>query len=273
MSYTYLLEQGEESSAESFLDIPQCVLSRLNLIAGKSCCKGSGTESCQSSQFGIMSPPSMELRGGEKSMSSAEDSRAKTSQALARGPESQANEAGFGQKWPESLAKYDPNTHSWRTPQCLLFEDSTECLETFPRWGSMLNGELWERTMSQLRTAETESGLWPTPCASEARQGYQNRNNGKKGTQESLSTKVMDAEKFATPQSRDWRSPAGKLDRWNNPDRSRNLNDQIGGQLNPNWVEWLMGWPIGWTDLNPLEMDKFQQWQHLHGEFLEVEND
>lgn len=24
-----------------------------------------------------------------------------------------------------------------------------------------------------------------------------------------------------------------------------------GGQLNPDWVEWLMGWPIGWTDLAP----------------------
>jgi len=23
-----------------------------------------------------------------------------------------------------------------------------------------------------------------------------------------------------------------------------------GGQLNPTWVEWLMGFPIGWTDLN-----------------------
>jgi hypothetical protein len=25
--------------------------------------------------------------------------------------------------------------------------------------------------------------------------------------------------------------------------------------------------------LGPLETDKFQQWQHSHGEFLEVEND
>ena len=24
-----------------------------------------------------------------------------------------------------------------------------------------------------------------------------------------------------------------------------------GGQLNPTWVEWLMGFPPGWTDLNP----------------------
>ena len=40
---------------------------------------------------------------------------------------------------------------------------------------------------------------------------------------------------------------------------------EAGGQLNPDWVEWLMGWPIGWTDLKPLGMDKFQQWLHLHG--------
>jgi DNA (cytosine-5)-methyltransferase 1 len=25
------------------------------------------------------------------------------------------------------------------------------------------------------------------------------------------------------------------------------------GKLNPDWVEWLMGWPIGWTDLEPIE--------------------
>jgi hypothetical protein len=45
------------------------------------------------------------------------------------------------------------------------------------------------------------------------------------------------------------------------------------GYLSPMWTEWLMGWPIGWTDLKPLETDKFQQWQHSHSEFLEVEND
>lgn len=38
-----------------------------------------------------------------------------------------------------------------------------------------------------------------------------------------------------------------------------------GGSLNPPWVEWLMGWPIEWTALKPLETDKFQQWLHSHG--------
>lgn len=44
-------------------------------------------------------------------------------------------------------------------------------------------------------------------------------------------------------------------------------NDQIGGQLNPEWVEWLMGWPIGWTASHVLETDKFQEWQNAHGNF------
>jgi DNA (cytosine-5)-methyltransferase 1 len=41
----------------------------------------------------------------------------------------------------------------------------------------------------------------------------------------------------------------------------------VGGPLNPPWVEWLMGWPLGWTDLKPLEMDKFQKWRQQHGNY------
>jgi len=35
------------------------------------------------------------------------------------------------------------------------------------------------------------------------------------------------------------------------------LATHAGGKLNPMWVEWLMGWPLAWTDLKPLETDKF----------------
>jgi hypothetical protein len=34
------------------------------------------------------------------------------------------------------------------------------------------------------------------------------------------------------------------------------LATHAGGKLNPMWVEWLMGWPLGLTDLKPLGMDK-----------------
>jgi hypothetical protein len=37
------------------------------------------------------------------------------------------------------------------------------------------------------------------------------------------------------------------------------------GALNPSWVEWLMGWPIGWTDCAPLGTDRFRSWQRSHG--------
>ena len=96
--------------------------------------------------------------------------------------------------------------------------------------------------------------MWPTPCASEARQGLQIRREGKKGSQQSLSTAVV----FATPQARDYRT--GQQSRWENPERTRNLNDQIGGQLNPTWVELLMGWPENWTYIETISHVKYLQW-------------
>ena len=33
----------------------------------------------------------------------------------------------------------------------------------------------------------------------------------------------------------------------------RSLRTDVAGQLNPTWVEWLQGFPIGWTDLNASE--------------------
>jgi hypothetical protein len=29
--------------------------------------------------------------------------------------------------------------------------------------------------------------------------------------------------------------------------------EAIGGQMNPQWVEWLMGFPLEWTDLEDSE--------------------
>lgn len=45
MSYTYLLESGEVSSAECYSDMPVSVLSRLSRSAERFCCKDNATES------------------------------------------------------------------------------------------------------------------------------------------------------------------------------------------------------------------------------------
>jgi hypothetical protein len=52
-------------------------------------------------------------------------------------------------------------------------------------------------------------------------------------------------ETWASPAARDWRSGRGRSDNGHTPQ----LPEQVGGQLNPTWVEWLMGFPLGWTDL------------------------
>ncbi len=39
----------------------------------------------------------------------------------------------------------------------------------------------------------------------------------------------------------------------------------VFGKPTPENFEYLMGWPSGWTDLKPLEMDKFQLWLQAHG--------
>jgi hypothetical protein len=38
------------------------------------------------------------------------------------------------------------------------------------------------------------------------------------------------------------------------------LNAEVGGSLNPPWVEWLMGWPINWTSMEPLPPATWAVW-------------
>lgn len=95
--------------------------------------------------------------------------------------------------------------------------------------------------------------LWPTPRANEYKDTLQSvpqsrlKDPGKCNLTQAIAMELM----FATPCARDYRT--GQRKRYDNPGRANNLNDQIGGQLNPTWVEWLMGFPPGWTDLNASE--------------------
>jgi hypothetical protein len=45
----------------------------------------------------------------------------------------------------------------------------------------------------------------------------------------------------------------------------RRLVALSGGSITPELWEWLMGLPVGWTDLQPLETRRFQQWLSAHG--------
>jgi hypothetical protein len=45
----------------------------------------------------------------------------------------------------------------------------------------------------------------------------------------------------------------------------KNRQWRNGRKPNPKWIDWLMGWPVAWTLLMPLETDKYQQWCASHG--------
>jgi hypothetical protein len=175
-----------------------------------------------------MSRDSTDDHGEELLMSYRAAFPAKTSRSPEKEQESAENGADSGEKWRELSVRYDPDTSSWKTHRCLFPEVLPSSSVTLPRWGMMRDGELWERATPARLTCGTASGLWPTPTAQDA------KNNGGASQQER---------------------------------NTMPLNAQVGGSLNPTWVEWLMGWPLGWTDLKPSEMDRFQQWLQSHGEF------
>jgi len=191
-------------------------------------------------------------------MSSVEDFRVRTSLSLAQARALTGLDQGCGPRWRALLGRYDPSTSSLKTSQLSLLADSAACLVTLPRWGMMRGGECWELAPWALRTAEIGSGLGlilPTPTV------HGNHNAPKVGTKRGagLSTAVK---MLPTPTAQICKNngSASHLRRNTLP-----LDAVAGGPLNPTWVEWLMGWPIGWGGLEPLAMDRCRSWQRAHG--------
>ena len=237
MSYIYLQEQGEVSSAECFSDIPASALSKSKSIQEKCYSNDNETESCRDSRSGMTCKPSTGSRGEGKSMSSVVDSHAKTSQQQDRVQELKELEVAYGARWHASFAKFDPDTHSWKTAQCSLLGGLELFSETWPRWGIMRNGECWALDVLGDATTAREYGCWlTTPTCTNM-----------KGT--------IPSKKFS-----EGRLPAPSQ-----------LAKDAGGKPCPKWGEWLMAWPIGWTGLEPLETGRFQEWLQMHSKFFQDE--
>jgi len=138
-------------------------------------------------------------------------------------------EVQCGNTWQGLLAKYNPSTHSLKTAQCSLVEDLNPSCVTLPKWGSMRNGGVFQRQISEQTMNEREFGsLLPTPTCHNSKEG-------------------------AYPAEYTRRTPS--------------LATHIGGKIHPMFTEWMMGWPLGWTDLKPLETDKYLKWRQLHGTY------
>lgn len=262
MSWHFLQGQEEVSSEAICWDGERFAPSSGPTILGGYCLPDSETGSCLDSRSGMMSKHSTETPGEGESMSSRAGSPARTSAQPAKVQESTAQGLECGFTWQESFARYDRDSSLWKTPQCSLLEGLDVFSETWPRWGTMRNGECWELSTLAPRTDEIESGLWPTPIATEWKNGCGKTGGRPVAAARKAGWKLSEAVRFwPTPTCRDWKSGTGAQER---PGHALPLSSAIGGQLNPTWVEWLMGWPIEWTDLKPLGMDKFRSWQQQH---------
>ena len=193
----------------------------------------------------------------------------------------------FSTNSSESYAWYDQDSSSWKTSQRSLLTGWTSFSESFSRQGTMLNGHVFQRQWLEPVTRETDGGQFvtlPTPLASDPerkvkfKQGgtplmgallptptvcndsiyYDNSPNKDKRHSKGLATHVAD--QLPTPRASEWKG-CGQVGSKSSLDWEKKgylsgvLNETCSPQtgeathLNPSFVEEMMGYPIGWTDL------------------------
>ena len=212
------------------------------------------------SRFGMTCEPLTESRGAALLTWWLAGFPAKTSALQEKAQASTGNDLACGVTWRGSLARFDPDSSLWKTAQPSLLGDSEECSVIWPRSGMTAGGQCWELPMLGRRINATGSGLWvPTPCATDAGSGRMNTSIGSSNPRPML---ALMARKNL------WPTPT-ICGNHNRKGASATSGDGlatavlahtavVGGQLNPKWVEWLIGWPIGHTDLKRSETAKSQ---------------
>jgi hypothetical protein len=164
-----------------------------------------------------------------------------------------------GPRLSDLLATYDRATSSWRTSQhCLLAQVNGEAdglaeySETWPSAGMMRNGKTYRRQPWALPIAENVSGLLPTPTATDGKGAVSGetlikRMNHPRGVR---LEEFLLRRRIPTPNTVSGHQ-VGRLDEWGGKNPFRGTADGKE-HLHPSFCEWLMGFPIGWTDLAPV---------------------
>ena len=229
MSWLYSQALVAEYSAGSCSDgeLSAPLNGSLTLLAY--CAPDKTTEFSRLSRFGMTCKPLTESRGAELLMSYLAGFHAKTLQSAEKVRASMAKDRVCGHTWLGLLAKYDPDTHSLKTAQHSLLEDSTGCLPTLPASGLMLDGECFQASRPERRLKENAFSL-PAPTKSMGKRGWGISNVKPRYSQ----TVEKNARLF-------------------------------GYKPHPSVLEWSMGWIPMWTRLAPLGTVKFQSWQQQHG--------
>ena len=298
MSWLFSQALVEEYLGDTSLDGEQSAPLNGNNTQQAYCAPDKMTKFSRLSRYGMTYKPLTENRGEELLTLYLADFHAKTLAQPEKAQELKETNPQCGNTWQGSLARLDPSTSLWRTAQCSLLEDLELSLQTFPRWGSMQNGALYQLPILVQTISVKEFGSEPnnetffhTPNTTGLDGGSNGRKALKKRMQLPTPTSSIGGANHNSPTTiagkRFGMNLAGYAQKWPTPtahnakeinapsEANRNtptLAAQVGGTLNPTWVEWLMGWPLGWTDLKPLEMDKSLYVQQQHGNYLNDRN-
>jgi hypothetical protein len=206
-----------------------------------------------------------------------EASPARTLASQEAGQESTATSLDSGERWRASSTRLDPSSRSSKTLQPSLVEGSGSSSATFPRSGTMRSGMWWERPTLAHLIAGSASGysraFIPTPTAGDAKSSGSRQAQGSQAHPGiSLTDYVRQdggrGRMYPTPTCHDAKNNGGQGQMSRN---MQQLNVVAGGALNPRWVEWLMGWPLGWTDCTASVTDRFRSWQLQHFADLQLE--
>lgn len=260
MSWHYLQEQEAESWEGDSLDGAPDALLRLMPTLEASSCPDKEMGSLNGSQSGTTSTHSTEDPGDRQLTLFQEASPVKTSALRVSVKDLPENVLDYGAKCLELLERFGLGLSLRKTVRTCVSMDSAPLSKSLPRWGMSADGACWELGTSAHPIRETECGYLPTPTANQTWKSNKGGATGKKDGKW-IGKKRLTLAGMA--ESGEWGEFLAGCRAW--AEHSPTVN-QVGGPLNPMWVEWLMGWPVGWTDLNQLEMDKFQLWLLEHSE-------
>src|SRR6266567_3093144 len=192
-------------------------------------------------------------------------SPARTSAMQANEQELKANVVDSGKSSTVSFANYNLSTSSWKTQQICLNGDLEEFSETWPELGIMQNGECYQQRNLEHGISEDEFSLLPTPTASNMtlprnpqsilRQAQKHHLNGYVAlfptpTATDYKRATRNINYFLGRRKAGWKSSLPQYIALSSEGQSPS---GIYGQMNPTWLEWLMGFPTGWTELEDSE--------------------
>ena len=198
--------------------------------------------------FGMMSQHSPEVCS-QASTSSSAASHVKTSVLQDLEKAWLESEAVFSQRLSGLQKKLSLRLCFLKMYLPLELEDFDRSSEHLPKWGMIVGGLVYLPQALEPITSAKDGSYLPTPTA----QNYGSNKGGAQGRigKERLSLESMARKNmWPTPQARS--APDCEAERLRNtPSLEAQANESLGvtgGQLNPTWVEWLMGYNLGTTE-------------------------